>query len=114
MQQLGLNNPPVRSTLSVANRKISYLVFKELFYSLLRHYQSFILDSRLKGLSIRSLKIIDRATIKLFGDILQGIGRKTINTSCKKHGVKVHMMMDAFSGVAEFVKINFFFRINFK
>ena len=105
MQQIGLNNPPARSTISDANRKRSYLVFEELFYSLLRHYQSCISDSRLKGLSIRTLKIIDSTTIQLFGDILQGVGRNTLDGSRKKGGAKVHMMMDAFSGVAEFVKI---------
>ena len=61
--------------------------------------------TRLKGLSIRTLKIIDSTTIQLFGDILQGVGRNTLDGSRKKGGVKVHMMMDAFSGVAEFIKI---------
>ncbi len=70
---------------------------------MVRIYHLFISDSRLKGLSIRNLKIIDSTTIRLFSDILRGVGRNTLDGSRKKGGIKVHTMMDAFSGVAEFV-----------
>lgn len=60
---------------------------------------------RLKGLSIRNLKIIDSTTIRLFSDILRGVGRNTKDGSRKKGGIKVHTLMDAFSGVAEFVRM---------
>ena len=91
--------------MSDANTNRSYLVFETIYFELLKKYHSFISDSRLKGLSIRNLKIIDITTIRLFSDILRGVGRNTLDGSRKKGGIKVHTMMDAFSGVAEFVRM---------
>ncbi len=105
LTHLGLNKAPSRSTLSDANTKRSFMVFESLYFLLLQQYHSFISDSRLKGLSIRNLKIIDSSTIQLFSDILQGVGRNPIDGSRKKGGIKVHAMMDAFSGVVEFVRM---------
>ena len=105
LTHLGLDKAPAKSTLSDANTRRNYLVFESLYFELLQKYHSFISDSRLKGLSIRNLKIIDSSTIRLFSDILQGVGRNPLNGSKKKGGIKVHAMMDAFSGVVEFVRI---------
>lgn len=105
LSHLGLDKAPARSTLSDANNKRSYLVFETIYYSLLGRYHSFISDSRLKGLSIRNLKIIDSTTIRLFSEILQGVGRNRLDGSRKKGGIKVHALMDAFSGVTEFTRI---------
>lgn len=102
---LGFDRAPARSTLSDANSKRSYLVFETIYYELLKQYHSFISDSRLKGLSIRNLKIIDSTTIQLFSDLLQGVGRNRLDGGRKKGGIKVHAMMDAFSGVTEFVRM---------
>jgi hypothetical protein len=105
LTHLGLDKAPARSTLSDANTKRSYRVFESIYFELLRQYHSFISDSRLKGLSIRNLKIIDSTTIRLFSDILRGVGRNPLEGSRKKGGIKVHTLMDAFSGVAEFIRI---------
>jgi len=105
LQHLGLNKAPAKSTLSDANTRRPYLVFETIYLELLKKYHSFISDSRLKGLSIRNLKIIDSTTIRLFSDILKGVGRNPLDGSRKKGGIKVHTMMDAFSGVAEFVRM---------
>jgi len=59
LTHLGMDNAPPRSTLSDANNNRSYLFFESLYFELLAQYHSFISDSRLKGLSIRNLKIID-------------------------------------------------------
>ena len=96
---------PARSTMSDANNNRSYLVFESLYFDLVKHYHSFISDSRLKGLSIRNLKIIDSTTIRLFSSILQGVGRNPQDGSRKKGGIKVHSLMDAFSGIVEFARI---------
>jgi hypothetical protein len=105
LTHLGLDKAPARSTLSDANNKRSFQVFEMIYEGLVKQYHSFISDSRLKGLSIRNLKIIDSSTIQLFSDILQGVGRKPMNGAKRKGGIKVHAMMNAFSGVAEFVRI---------
>jgi len=102
---LGLDKAPARSTLSDANTKRSYRAFETIYEGLLKQYHSFISDSRLKGLSIRNLKIIDSSTIQLFSEILRGVGRNRLDGARKKGGIKVHAMMDAFSGVTEFVRM---------
>src|ERR1700689_1239630 len=68
LTHLGLDKAPARSTISDGNTKRSYLVFETIYYELLKRYHGFISDSRLKGLSIRNLKIIDSTTIRLFSD----------------------------------------------
>ena len=105
LSHLGLDKAPARSTLSDANNRRSYQVFETMYYQLLNKYHSFISDSRLKGLSIRNLKIIDSTTIQLFSEILRGVGRNRLDGARKKGGIKVHAMMDAFSGVTEFVRM---------
>jgi hypothetical protein len=105
LAHLGFDKAPARSTLSDANNRRSYMVFETIYYELLRQYHSFISDSRLKGLSIRNLKIIDSSTISLFSEILRGVGRNKLDGSRKKGGIKVHALMDAFSGVTEFVRV---------
>lgn len=105
LSHLGLDKAPPRSTLSDANTRRSYLVFETIYFNLLKQYHSFISDSRLRGLSIRNLKIIDSTTIRLFSDILRGVGRNPLDGSRKKGGIKVHALMDAFSGVTEFLRI---------
>lgn len=105
LTHLGLDKAPPRSTLSDANNNRSYLVFEAIYFELVRRYHSFISDSRLKGLSIRNLKIIDSTTIRLFSDILRGVGRNPLDGSRKKGGIKVHALMDAFSGIVDFARI---------
>ena len=68
-------------------------------------YHPFISNSRLKGLSIRNLEVIDSTTIQLFSGMLRGVGRKPLDGSRRKVGIKVHTMMDAFHGVTEFVRM---------
>lgn len=43
-------------------------------------------DSRLKGLSIRNLKVIDSITIQFISGILPGIGLNRLDGARKKHG----------------------------
>jgi hypothetical protein len=105
LAHLGLDKAPSRSTLSDANNRRSYLLMATIYYQLLQRYHSFISDTRLKGLSMYNLKLIDSTTMSLFTDILKGVGRNTLEGSRKKGGKKVHSLMDAFSGVTEFVRM---------
>jgi len=105
LNHLGLMKAPPRSTLSDANNNRKWQVFEDIYFQLLNRYHSFLSDSRLKGLSIRNLKIIDSTTIRLFSDILRGVGRNPKDGSKKKGGIKVHTLMDAFSGIADFVRM---------
>ena len=105
LNHLGLQKAPARSTLSDANNKRHWTAFESIYYMLIKRYHNFLSDSRLKGLSIRNLKIIDSTTLRLFSGLLRGVGRNPHHGSRKKGGIKVHTMMDAFSGVASFVRM---------
>lgn len=88
LAHLGMDKAPARSTLSDANTNRSNLFFEKLYFELLSQYHSFISDSRLKGLSIRNLKIIDSSTIRLFSDILRGVGRNKKVAAAKRVALK--------------------------
>jgi hypothetical protein len=105
LNHLGLVKAPPRSTLSDANTNRKWQVFEDIYFQLLNRYQGFLSDSRLKGLGIHNLKIIDSTTIRLFSDILRGVGRNPKDGSKKKGGIKVHTLMDACSGIANFVRM---------
>lgn len=105
LSHMGWDNAPAGCTSSEANNKRSCEVFETIYYGLLKQYHSFISESRLNGLSIRNLKIIDSTTISLFSEILRGVGRNRLDGSRKKGGIRVYAMMDGFIGITEFVRI---------
>lgn len=105
LNHLGLQKAPARSTLSDANNNRHWTAFESIYYMLIKRYHSFLSDSRIKDLRIGTLKIIDSTTLRLFSDLLRGVGRNPINGGRKKGGIKVHTMMDAFTGVASFVRM---------
>ena len=49
--------------------------------------------------------MIDSTTIRLFSDILKGVGRNPKGDGKKKGGLKVHMLIDAVQSVGRFIKI---------
>jgi len=55
--------------------------------------------SRLKGLSVMELYIIDSTTIRLFSDLLKGVGRNPKGDGRKKGGLVVHMLIDTVQSV---------------
>jgi IS4 transposase len=62
-------------------------------------------DSRTFGLTFKEVLLIDSTTIRLFSDILKGVGRNPKNDGKKKGGLKVHMLIDAVQSVGRFIKI---------
>ena len=105
LNHLGLQKAPAKSTASdgLRNRESSF--FEALYYKLVEQYKGFLSDSRTYGLTFKELLIIDSTTIRLFSDILKGVGRNPKNDGKKKGGFKVHMLIDAVQSVAKFVRI---------
>jgi hypothetical protein len=62
-------------------------------------------DSRTFGLTFKEVLLIDSTTIRLFSDILKGVGRNPKGDGKKKGGLKVHMLIDAAQSVGRFIKI---------
>lgn len=105
LNHIGLEKVIPKSTLADANRERSCEVFERVYYSLVHLYSSVLSDSQIVGLSIKQLFAVDSTTIKLFSDILKGVGRNPKGDGKKKGGVKVHMLIDAKEGIAKFVRI---------
>jgi len=105
LNHIGLDKVIPKSTLADANRDRSCEVFETVYYALIQLYSSVLSDSRIVGLNIQQLFAIDSTTIKLFSNILKGVGRNPKGNGKKKGGVKAHMLIDVKEGIAKFVRI---------
>src|SRR5690554_5294732 len=105
LNHLGLKKSPAKSTASDGLRNRDSGFFEAVYFSLVKHYQSFLSDSRTFGLTFKEVLLVDSTTIRLFSDILKGVGRNPRGDGKKKGGLKVHMLIDAVQSVGRFVKI---------
>lgn len=105
LNHLGLEKAPSKSTASDGLRNRDNRVFESLYFSLVDKYKSFLSDSRTYGLTFKEVLLIDSTTIRLFSDILKGVGRNPKGDGKKKGGLKVHMLIDAVQSVGRFIKI---------
>lgn len=105
LNHLGLEKAPAKSTASDGLRNRGHEFFEDLYFALVKKYQSFLSDSRTFGLTFKEVLLIDSTTIRLFSDILKGVGRNPKGDGKKKGGMKVHMLIDAVQSVGRFVKI---------
>jgi hypothetical protein len=102
---LGFEKSPAKSTACDGMRNRDSKFFEDVYFSLVHHYQSFLSDSRTFGLTFKEVLLIDSTTIRLFSDLLKGVGRNPKNDGKKKGGLKVHMLIDAVQSVGRFIKI---------
>ena len=106
LNHLGLNKAPARSTASDGLRNRDNRFFEDLYFKLVKKYQGDLSDSRTFGLTHKEVLLIDSTTIRLFSDVLKGVGRNPKNDGKKKGGLKVHMLIDAVQSVGRFIKIS--------
>jgi len=105
LNHLGFEKAPAKSTACDGLRNRSSSFFEDLYFSLVKKYQSFLSDSRTHGLTFKEVLLIDSTTIRLFSDILKGVGRNPKGDGKKKGRLKVHMLIDAVQSVGRFIKI---------
>jgi hypothetical protein len=105
LNHLGLEKAPAKSTACDGLRNRDNKFFEEVYFDLVKRYQSFLSDSRTYGLTFKEVLLIDSTTIRLFSDILKGVGRNPKGDGKKKGGLKVHMLIDAVQSVGRFIKI---------
>jgi len=105
LNHLGMEKAPAKSTACDGLRNRDNRFFEDLYFSLVKKYQSFLSDSRTFGLTFKEVLLIDSTTIRLFSDILKGVGRNPKGDGKKKGGLKVHMLIDAVQSVGRFIKI---------
>jgi hypothetical protein len=102
----GLMEVPAKSTITDGNRERKSDFFEALYISLVTRYGHYLSSSQNISKKVKKLFIIDSTTIQLFCDmIFKGVGRNRKDNGKKKGGLKVHMLIDAMEGYAQFVKI---------
>ena len=106
LNHLGLSCAPAKSTAGDGLRERDNEFFKEFYFLLLKHFEPTLSVSRIDKVSFEKLFIFDSSTIKLFSDVMKGVGRNPKNEGKKKGGLKVHMLIDAHSQTPTFVKIS--------
>jgi len=106
LNHLGMDRSPAKSTAGDGLRGRDNGFFEAVYFMLLEHFKPLLSVSRIDNTSFSKLFIFDSSTIRLFSDIMKGVGRNPKNEGRKKGGLKVHMMIDAHSDTPEFVKIS--------
>ena len=106
LSYFGLDRAPAKSTFGDGLRDRDNELFKDFYFTLINHFSEFLSVSRMEGVSFEQFYIFDSTTISLFSDIMKGVGRNPKNQGKKKGGLKVHMMIDAHSDTAKFVRIS--------
>jgi len=102
LQNCGINYFPARSTFSEANAKRDSKVFEDIYFSLKKHWDNLLPDSRTKN---DQLYIIDSTTIKLFQEIFKGSGCSKADGR-RKGGLKVHMAVHSDQALPSIVHIS--------
>ncbi|MCX6327018.1 MAG: hypothetical protein NT144_10285 [Bacteroidia bacterium] len=93
LNHLGLDKAPAKSTACDGLRNRDSKFFEDLYFTLVKHYHSFLSDNRTYGLTFKEVLLIDSTTIRLFSNILKGVGRNPKGDEKKKGGLKVHMLL---------------------
>ena len=89
-----INHLPKKSTLADANKGRKIEFFEEIYNDLLKKYSFVLSDSRLEVVLGKKVKIVDSTTISLFKDILECVGRKSVDGK-SKGGIKSHTVINA-------------------
>lgn len=106
LNHLGLDKSPAKSTAGDGLRERDEKFFQEFYFLLLKYFEPILSVSRIDKVSFEKLFIFDSSTIRLFSQVMKGVGRNPKGEGKKKGGLKVHMLIDAHSQTPTFVKIS--------
>ena len=106
LNHLGMQSSVAKSTAGDGLRNRDNEVFKEFYFSLINHYKSLLSVSRIEKISFEQFYIFDSTTIRLFSEIMKGVGRNPKDDGKKKGGLKVHMLIDGHADCATYVRIS--------
>ena len=106
LNYLGMDCSPAKSTFNDALNRRSEKVFEEIYFALLSYFAPVLSDSRKEGISFKRFFAFDSTTIRLFSEVLRGVGRKLKGHGRQKGGMKVHMLTDVHADSAKFVKMS--------
>ena len=84
LRPLGLARSPAKSTAGDGLRNRDYEFFKEVYFMLLNHFKPLLSVSRIDRVSFSGLFIFDSSTIRLFSQVMKGVGRNPKHEGKKK------------------------------
>ena len=105
LEYLQIDKVPAKSTFSDGMRNRTDKFFEDLYFSLVQTYSPYLSDSNDIGKQFKQMLLIDSTTIRLFTEILKGVGRNRKDDGKKKGGAKVHMVIDAHQQIGQFIAI---------
>jgi hypothetical protein len=105
LEHLHLTKTPAKSTFSDGMRNRTDKFFEDLYFHLVQTYSPFLSDSSDLGKQFKQMLLIDSTTIRLFSEVLKGVGRNRKDDGKKKGGAKVHMVIDAHQQIGQFIAI---------
>lgn len=88
LNYFGMESSPAKSTAGDGLRDRTNELFKDYYFELLKHFSPVLSVSRIKDVSFDKLYIFDSTTIRLFSEIMKGVGRNPKNDGKKKVGLK--------------------------
>ena len=106
LNYLGMDCSPAKSTFNDALNRRSEIVFEKIYFALLSYFTPILSASRKEGVSFKQFFAFDSTTIRLFSEVLKGVGRKLKGLGRQKGGLKVHMLTDVHADCAKFVKMS--------
>jgi hypothetical protein len=106
LNHLGMDCAPAKSTFNDALNRRSEKVFEAIYFALLSYFSPLLSDSRIEGVNFKQFFAFDSTTIRLFSEVLKGVGRKLKGMGKQKGGLKVHMLTDVHADSAKFVKMS--------
>ena len=111
LSYLGMDCAPAKSTAGDALRDRDEELFRLFYFVLIAWFSPLLSVSRKKkhrkeGVSFDEFYAFDSSTVRLFSDIMKGVGRNPKDDGKKKGGLKVHMLTDIHADTPQFVKIS--------
>jgi hypothetical protein len=106
LNYFGMDSAPAKSTFNDGLNNRSEEVFEKIYFALLSYFAPFLSDSRKEGISFKQFFAFDSTTIRLFSEVLKGVGRKLKGSGRQKGGLKVHMLTDIHADCAKFVRMS--------
>ena len=76
LNYLGMDCAPAKSTFNDALNRRSEKVFEAIYFALLSYFTPFLSDNRKEGVSFKQFFAFDSTTIRLFSEVLKGVGHK--------------------------------------
>ena len=106
LNYLGMESAPAKSTFNDALNRRSEKVFEAIYFALVAYFAPLLSDSRKEGISFEHFFAFDSTTIRLFSEVLKGVGRKLKGLGKQKGGMKVHMLTDVHADCSKFVTMS--------